>query len=88
MEITPPVDLHITNASLGIDLADAGSRTCLDLYYDDSSEEEVVGQDGAEPGKSDKAKGKTKAKQSRPDVVLCSLTPGKVSIIARLGTVH
>jgi FK506-binding nuclear protein len=66
VSVIPQGDLVITNAALGIKLADSNGRTSIKLTYtrpvkvDDSDEEE----DGDEA--------------ALVETVLCSLTPGKV----------
>ena len=87
MDVRLPADLRLTNASLGMDLADPRGRTCLALYHEDLTGEEEVGQDDVKPGKSgQEVKEQTNAERDNETkhFVLCSLTPGKVSMISSL----
>ena len=67
VSVIPQGDLVITNAALGVKLADSNGRTSVKLTYtrpvkvDDESDEEEDGDEAA-----------------LVETVLCSLTPGKV----------
>jgi nucleoplasmin-like protein len=71
LSVIPQSDLVITNAALGVELADSAGRTSVKLTYvrpvkvtgDDEDDEEKDGEDDED---------------ASVETVLCSLTPGKV----------
>lgn len=71
ISIIPQSDLVITNAALGAELADASGRTSVKLTYmrpikvtDDEEDDDEKDDDDEE--------------DAQVEIVLCSLTPGKV----------
>jgi FK506-binding nuclear protein len=73
LSVIPQGDLVVTNAALGAELADSSGRTSVKLTYmrpvkvtdDDEDDEEKDEEDDEDV---------------QVETVLCSLTPGKVSI--------
>lgn len=71
VSIVPQGDLVITNAALGAELADPNGRTSVKLVYMRPTKIAFDDEDEEEKGDND---------EGAVETVLCSFTPGKVSL--------
>lgn len=76
--VVPLSDLRVTNVALGDSLIDENGRTSVKLVYIGPSGDESEDDDEEEDAEAEDKPGS----EAAVSTVLCSLTPGKVCLIA------